>query len=52
MNTYTSKIVITQQPGTDKPGFENEDGELYLLIEYDLSEEVEKIDDYREMIAK
>jgi len=27
--------MITQQPGTDKPGFENADGELPLIIEND-----------------
>ncbi|MFD2871796.1 hypothetical protein ACFS5N_04915 [Mucilaginibacter ximonensis] len=33
MKTYIPKIVITQQPGTDKPCFENEDGEMFMLIE-------------------
>lgn len=37
MKTYIPKILITQQPGTDKPGFENEDGELPLFIESDLT---------------
>lgn len=33
MKTYIPKIVITQQPGTDKPCFENEDGEMFMLLD-------------------
>lgn len=33
MKTYIPKIIITQQPGTDKPCFENEDGEMFMLLD-------------------
>jgi|GEM_PF-6217277 len=39
MKNFIPKIIITQLPGTNKLGFENEDGELRLLIENDFSEE-------------
>lgn len=38
MNLYIPKIIIMQQPGTDKPGFENDDGELLLMIENDFTD--------------
>lgn len=38
MNLYIPKIIITEQPGTDKPGFENADGELPLIIESDFTD--------------
>ncbi|WP_214070915.1 hypothetical protein [Mucilaginibacter sp. dw_454] len=37
MNTYVLKIMIMQQSGTDKFGYQNEDGELQLFIEEELS---------------
>lgn len=53
MKTFIPKIVITQQPGTDKPGFENEDGELAMLIDDDPSGAADdNIEDYEEMIYK
>ncbi|GAA4083835.1 hypothetical protein [Mucilaginibacter panaciglaebae] len=51
MNLYIPKIMITQQPGTDKPGFENADGELPLMIENDFSETPEMDDQASDQTA-